>query len=113
MNGKKVRKALAFHIPVILLSIVMIYPLAWMIASSLKENSQIFTQAHSLIANPPHWENYVKGWQGSGRYTYATYFSNSAFVTILSTIGAVASSSLVAFGFARIPSKRKTSGLLC
>lgn len=53
MNGKKVRKALAFHIPVVLLSIVMIYPLAWMIASSLKENSQIFTQAHSLIANPP------------------------------------------------------------
>ena len=107
MNGKKVRKALAFHIPVVLLSIVMIYPLAWMIASSLKENSQIFTQAHSLIANPPHWENYVKGWQGSGRYTYATYFSNSAFVTILSTIGAVASSSLVAFGFARIPFKKK------
>lgn len=40
MNGKKVRKALAFHIPVVLLSIVMIYPLAWMIASSLKEKDR-------------------------------------------------------------------------
>lgn len=47
MNGKKVRKALAFHIPVVLLSIVMNYPLAWMIAKLAEGNSQIFTQAHS------------------------------------------------------------------
>ena len=76
MKSKRFLYNLAFHLPVLLLTIVMIYPLVWMVASSLKENSQVFTQAHSLACFPPHWENYVKGWKSSGNYTYATYFTN-------------------------------------
>lgn len=52
-------------------------------------------------------ENYVKGLAGSGRYTYATYFSNSAFVTILSTLARSRPPRWLAFGFARIPFKKK------
>ena len=99
----KAAKALAFHVPALILSVIMIYPLAWMVASSLKPNEEVFTTVTSLIPSRIVWENYVTGWQSTGRYTYATYFSNSFRITLWSTLGGVVSSSLVAYAFARIP----------
>ena len=99
----KTAKALGFHIPAMLLSIIMIYPLVWMIASSLKPNEEVFTTVTSLIPSRFVWDNYVTGWQSTGRYTYATYFSNSFTIAGWSTLGGVVSSSLVAYAFARIP----------
>ena len=99
----KAVRALGFHIPAILLSIIMIYPLVWMISSSLKPNEEVFTTVTKLIPSRIVWENYVTGWQASGRYTYATFFKNSFTIAIWCTIGGVVSSSLVAYAFARIP----------
>lgn len=99
----KTAKALGFHIPAVLLSIIMIYPLIWMIASSLKPNEEVFTTVTSLIPSRVVWENYVTGWQSTGRYTYADYFTNSFTIALWSTVGGVVSSSLVAYAFARIP----------
>ncbi|MBQ6256638.1 MAG: carbohydrate ABC transporter permease [Clostridia bacterium] len=99
----KTAKALGFHIPAVLLSIIMIYPLIWMIASSLKPNEEVFTTVTSLIPSRVVWENYVTCWQSTGRYTYADYFTNSFTIALWSTVGGVVSSSLVAYAFARIP----------
>jgi multiple sugar transport system permease protein len=46
-------------------------------------------------------ENYVGGWQGFGDTSFATFFKNSLFVTVLGTVGTVVSSALVAYGFSR------------
>lgn len=102
-NSRKARGALAFHVPAIVLGILMVYPLVWMVCSSLKPDAEVFTTAGSLIPSSIHFENYVIGWQSAGRYTYATYFKNTFTVALLSTLGGVASSSVVAYGFARIP----------
>ena len=99
----KAGRSLAFHIPAVLLSIIMIYPLVWMFASSLKPNEEVFTTVTSLIPSRVVWENYVTGWQSAGRYTYTTYFTNSFRISFWCTVGGVLSSSLVAYAFARIP----------
>ena len=91
---RKTAKALGFHIPAVVLSIIMIYPLIWMIASSLKPNEEVFTTVTSLIPSRFVWENYVTGWQSTGRYTYTTFFTNSFKIALLSTAGGVISSSL-------------------
>ncbi|MEF2245448.1 carbohydrate ABC transporter permease [Paenibacillus sp. IITD108] len=80
----------------------MLYPLIWMISSSLKESSQVFVEAQSLIPKGWHFENYVNGWKGFGGITFTTFFSNTFFVVIVSTIGSIISSTLIAYGFARI-----------
>ncbi|MEI7025156.1 carbohydrate ABC transporter permease [Paenibacillus sp. y28] len=80
----------------------MIYPILWMAASSLKPNSEIFTQAYTLIPSKLEWNNYVSGWKGIGGISFATYYKNSFIIVIFATIGSVLSSALVAYGFARI-----------
>ena len=85
----------------------MIYPLVWMLASSLKPNEEVFTTVTDLIPSRFVWDNYVTGWQSTGRYTYATYFKNSIIIALGSTVGGMISSSLVAYSFARIPFKGK------
>lgn len=104
MNRKLLRSSYsAFNYIVIsLLALLMIYPILWMLASSLKDNSEVFTNAHSLVPTKWHFDNYVRGWKGFSGYSFSTFFLNSAQITILSTIGAVCSSALVAYGFARL-----------
>lgn len=90
--------------PIILvvLTFAMLYPLLWMVAGSFKDNSTIFTTAHSLLPNKWDFENYRIGWKGFAGISFATFFKNSLFVTAVSTIGSVISSTLIAYGFARV-----------
>ncbi|GAF64168.1 carbohydrate ABC transporter permease [Alkalihalobacillus trypoxylicola] len=89
---------------------VMIYPILWMFAGSLKPAQEIFNNAASLIPGIFVWENYPIGWQGFGRTGFDIFFRNSLIITSLTVIGAILSSSIVAYGFARLNFKFK--GLL-
>jgi multiple sugar transport system permease protein len=46
---------------VILFGFVMLYPILWMVASSLKPQTEIFGNAASLWPGKFMWENYAKG----------------------------------------------------
>jgi len=102
-----------FHGFVILFGIAMIYPILWTFASSLKPENDIFTKSASLIPSELKWDNYLKGWDGFGDITFGTFFLNSTFVTILVVIGTLFSSTLVAFGFARLQFKFKNILFIC
>ncbi|WP_438446132.1 carbohydrate ABC transporter permease [Gorillibacterium sp. sgz5001074] len=91
----------------------MLYPIFWLISSSLKPNDEIFTKAYSLIPSSLEFGNYSSGWAGFAGTTFATFFKNSLTIASLSTIGAVCSSALVAYGFARIPFKGKAIWFTC
>ncbi|MUG66294.1 ABC transporter permease subunit [Paenibacillus campinasensis] len=90
-----------YHILVGLLALGMTYPILWLVASSLKPNNEIFATAYSLIPSRLEFANYATGWQGFAGTTFATFFKNSFIIVIISTIGAVISSALVAYGLAR------------
>lgn len=95
-------RSVAFHVFCILVSLISIYPILWLFKSSLTESSKMFLQTAQLF--PDHWEfsNYVKGWKGIGGISFAIFFNNTIFITVLNTIGILASSSLVAYGITRI-----------
>ncbi len=101
MKNRKKIVNVVYHIFVCAAGFIMIYPLLWMIMSSFKETSTIFTTATSLI--PEHFtlENYANGWKGFAKVSFATFFKNSLFISIVATVGTVLSSSIVAYGFAR------------
>lgn len=81
-------------------SFVMLYPLLWMLASSLKPESEIF-HSMSLWPSQIDLDSYVRGWFGL-RYSFGTFFMNSAVIAVLAVIGNVLSCSLAAFAFARL-----------
>lgn len=99
---QKLFKRILFHVFIILLGIFMIYPVLWMVSSSFKGNNEIFGTA-SLIPDKLLYENYTRGWKFIGQQlTFATFFKNSLFYSIIATLGTVLSSAVVAYGFARI-----------
>ncbi len=95
-------KRIVYHIGIIIFGYMMIYPILWMFFASFKDNSDIFRNAASLWPGQFYFENYAIGWKGFGNSSFSVFFRNSFVITIVSTIGAVASSALVAYGFARI-----------
>ena len=97
---EQIQKVL-YHIFVCGIGLVMIYPLIWMVCSSFKPTSTIFQTAGSLIPETFTLENYANGWKGIGSFTFGQFFQNSFFIVILATIGTLASSAIVAYGFSR------------
>lgn len=95
-----VNKSLAF---VILAgaAILFLLPLVWMISTSLKPKSQIFAYPLVWIPNPPQWANYSKALNNPS-FKFLLFLQNSLYYALLSTIGVVLSSALVAYAFARL-----------
>lgn len=89
------------HFVLILSSFVMVYPILWMISSSFKETSEIFTSS-SLLPDQWFFSNYKTGWFGLPQIVFGTFFTNSALISLLVVVGNMVSSSLVAFAFARL-----------
>ena len=102
MRRKSIIGRIIYHLLVIALGIIMIYPLLWMISSSFKESGKIFSTAGELIPREPTIQNYINGWQGFSHTTFTTFYANTIYVVIISTIGSIVSSVIVAFGLSRL-----------
>lgn len=87
------------HLLLILLSIIAIVPVLWMISSSLKASTEIFVTPIQWIPRSPRWQNYSDAF---ARVPIWLYTWNTMVISVLAVIGAVVSSSLVAFSFARL-----------
>lgn len=97
----------AAYLMLVLIGIVITFPFVWMVLSCFKTNGEILGSTKLL---PSHWslDAFIKGWNGVGGITFATYFKNT-FIMVLPTVAfTVFSCSIVAFGFARFrfPGKR-------
>jgi multiple sugar transport system permease protein len=107
--GPSPGQGLAAHAALILLCIPALLPLAWMVATSLKPKSQIFGHAGaltlaSLLPHPAQWQNYPAALR---TVPFALYFDNTLLLCLFTVIGSVASSALVAYGFARLEFRGK------
>jgi multiple sugar transport system permease protein len=78
-------------------AVVFVVPFLWVVITSLKGNEQIFVVPPEWIPKEFHFENYAKIFE---RMPFLQYLRNSLFVTGLSIVGVVGSSSLVAYAFA-------------
>jgi multiple sugar transport system permease protein len=112
-KSKNIRGSIIYHCFIMIFGFFMMYPVLWLIASSFKNSSEVFTNAASLIPKSFNFSNYADGWKGFGGVTFGTFFKNSFVIVILSLIGQVSSSALVAYGFARIKFKGRNFWFAC
>jgi raffinose/stachyose/melibiose transport system permease protein len=75
-----------------------LFPLVWMISSSLKTQTTIFTDM-SIWVRDPHWANYYMAWT---RGNFGQFFFNSLFYTLSVVVGVILFSSLAAYAFSRL-----------
>ncbi len=105
-TSKKVLvQTILYHGSICLLGFLMIYPILWLFASSLKGADEIWTNVTSLFPERVMFENYINGWEGFGGITFAAFFKNSLFYAGIGTVAQVCSSAFVAYAFARISFK--------
>lgn len=101
MSMKKRLGSTCYHTVVFAFACVMIYPVIWMIMGSFKTTNEIFQSAQKLLPESFRPDNYVNGWKGFAGFSFAIFFKNSLFISTVATAGAVISSVIVAYGFAR------------
>ncbi|YCK41947.1 carbohydrate ABC transporter permease [Actinomadura sp. ATCC 39365] len=88
------------HVLLIGFGLVMLYPLLWMISSSLKPEELIFRQP-GLWPSEVTLENYTEGWAAL-KHPFGYYLWNSAVITVLSVVANLVACSLAAYAFARL-----------
>ena len=88
------------HIVLIAASIIMLYPLLWMLSASFRPQDEIFSSS-SIIPSHLTVDAYVRGWQGL-QVSFATFFTNSFLIAGLSVLGNLFACSITAYAFARL-----------
>ncbi|MFA4889273.1 MAG: carbohydrate ABC transporter permease [Candidatus Omnitrophota bacterium] len=97
-NSKKITINLFIHLFLITVAVTCIFPLLWMVSSSLKTQETIFRDT-SLVPQVLHFENYLHAWNEGG---FERYFLNSIIYTVSVVFGIIVISSLAAYAFSRL-----------
>lgn len=80
-------------------SLFFLFPVAWMVGTSLKTVEEVQQPQLSLLPAVPQWENYTKLLAQKGFYRA---YGNSIFTVLMVLIGTISSLTVVAFAFSRI-----------
>ncbi|MBM6383104.1 carbohydrate ABC transporter permease [Paenibacillus illinoisensis] len=95
---KRINRALAYLCLIVASAFFMI-PFIWLLSTSLKPLTQIFTFPPEWIPRPILWSNYSRAVE---YIPFWTYLKNTAIITIVSTLGVIISCPLVAYSFAKL-----------
>ncbi|NYV27852.1 carbohydrate ABC transporter permease [Streptobacillus felis] len=85
-----------------ILTVYFLFPFIWMILSSLKGETEVFSYPPKFLPKKFNIDNFIIAWRSQPFYKFAL---NSIIITILTTMGQVFSGSLAAYGFARFKFK--------
>lgn len=98
--GQKITgKLIAIYVTVILITLVMLLPFAWMLSASLKLSSEVFVFPIEWIPSNPQWQNYVDIWT---KIPLALFIYNTSKLTIIVTLMQLFTSSFAAYAFAKL-----------
>jgi multiple sugar transport system permease protein len=92
-------KLAAIYVTVILITIVMLLPFAWMLSASLKLSSEVFVFPIEWIPSNPQWQNYIDIWT---KIPLALFIYNTSKLTIIVTLLQLFTSSFAAYAFAKL-----------
>jgi multiple sugar transport system permease protein len=89
------------------LALLFLLPLFWMLTTAFKSQQLVYRFPPEWLSTDWTVANFRTGWNA---LPFALFFVNSTFVTLMTVIGTVLSSSLAGFGFARY--RGRGAGLL-
>ncbi len=97
---------LTLHVALLLVAAATLFPFVWMVSTSLKDTSLVFSYPPKLIPQPARFLNYAEAWQQS---QMGRALLNSMFIAVTSTAGNIVVSSMVAYAFAKIDFRFKSA----
>ncbi len=109
-KGRKTISHVLTYIVLILGAAFCIVPLLWMVRSSLMNTVEIFAMPPKWIPSEFMWENYQEVFD---TLPFGTYFLNSFIITLGCVAGTMLTSSICAYGLARINWKGRNVVFAC
>ena len=85
----RARAAIRF-VALLVILLVVLYPIAWMVGTSLKSHTEIASNV-GLLPKHVTWRNFADGWRGSSSVGFGRFIMNSAVIAIGVVIANVAS----------------------
>lgn len=79
-------------------AVIFMVPFAWTVLSSLKTSGELFRYPPTWLPENPQWHNYATVFE---LVPFGLWTSNTIIIAIISTFGAVGSSAIVGYAFAR------------
>lgn len=98
-------RRLLFHAALITVALLLVYPLFWMLSSSMKPERLIFSDP-SLWPAEFDFGNFSEGWSKLGA-PFSTFFLNSFLLSGAAITGNLITCSMAAYAFARLSFKFK------
>ncbi len=93
---RTLKQALA-HAFLITVVVFNLFPIFWMVSTSLKTQDEVFTSA-KLMPEKVNWKNYGYAWS---KGNFRTYFTNSLLYTGATVLGVIFLASLAAYAFSQ------------
>jgi multiple sugar transport system permease protein len=90
---------IALYTGLVLLSLIFMMPFLWMVSTSVKDTVQTYTVPPIWIPIPMRFQNYPEALVAQ---PFAKFFVNTIQYSVFSSIGAVLSAAVVAYGFSRV-----------
>lgn len=87
------------HLVLIAGGIMFIFPFLWLVSTSLKPDAELFGFPPTLIPSYFNWRNYTRM---IDYLPFGLFLKNTLYVTVMNVVGTLISSSMVAYGFARL-----------
>lgn len=87
------------HVLLILGSLITLLPFLWMLGTSLKSASEVFSATPTFLPKAWRWENYQEVFQ---RAPFARFYWNTIVVTVARVAGQILLCSMAGYAFARL-----------
>jgi arabinogalactan oligomer/maltooligosaccharide transport system permease protein len=104
---KRIVSTVLIYLELIIVAVIVIYPLLWVIGSSLNESAGI--SRTSIFPEKISFNNFIKLFT---QFNYGKWYLNTLFVAVLTTIFSLVIHTMTAFVFARFKFKGRKMGLL-
>jgi ABC-type glycerol-3-phosphate transport system permease component len=103
MSARRLRRA-PLYVAVTIICVVCLFPFAWMLLTSVKPNSDIFTATPKFFTTDPDWSRYSSLWATE----FPRNFLNSLIAAVGTTVVGIAIAATAGYALARfrIPMRR-------
>lgn len=98
-SGQEKLSRIGTYVLLAVISVTMVLPFLWMLSSSVKPETEVFSVPIRWIPESPRWVNYVEVWQ---KAPFFVYYKNTIVLTIATVITQLFTSSLAGYVFARM-----------
>ena len=89
----------AWYLALVGLAIPFVFPFLWMISSSFKTSTEVFSFPPTIIPETFRWANFVRVFEYQ---PFAQQYFNSLYIAVLVTAATMLTASLAGYAFARI-----------